>query len=65
MGDTIEVLAKDQENLMSELRNAKQRKNKTIEVVTGTQYGATYYMDYDSFRCFCDGLLKKYFTQVV
>lgn len=65
MGDTIEVLEKDQENLMSELRIAEQKKDGSIFVVTGTENGATHYLGYDNFRCFCNSLLKKYFTKVV
>jgi len=62
---TIEVLAKDQENLISELKIAEQKEDGAIFVSTGIKNGTTCYMGYDSFRCFCDGLIKKYFTKVV
>ena len=56
----IEILAKDYENLISELKSAKMWDDGTIVEVTGTENGITYYMGYDSFRCFCDSLILKY-----
>ena len=56
----IEILAKDYENLISELKNAKMWDDGTIVEVTGNKDGITYYMGYDSFRCFCDSLILKY-----
>ena len=56
----IEMIEKDCENLISELKNAKMWDDGTIVEVTGTENGITYYMGYDSFRCFCDSLILKY-----
>lgn len=65
METLVEILALDRENLINELKIAEQKEDGTIFVCTGDKNGTTNYMGYDSFRCFCDGLLKKYFTKVV
>lgn len=56
----IEMITKDCENLINELKIAGQKTDGTIFVVTGTKDGTTHYMGYENFRCFCDALIKKY-----
>lgn len=56
----VEMIAEDCKNLISELEIAEQKADGTIFVVTGTKDGATCYIGYDNFRCFCDSLILKY-----
>ena len=56
----VEMIAKDRESLINELKIAEQKEDGTIFVVTGTKDGTTNYIGYDSFRTFCDSLIIKY-----
>ena len=56
----VEMIAEDCKNLISELEIAEQKADGTIFIVTGNKDGATCYIGYDNFRCFCDSLILKY-----